>query len=52
MGMTRKFLSTMTLGWIDFRSDKERIARSTRKTAKEARKQRKYIQKHGYGSGM
>lgn len=32
MGLTRKFLSVSTLGIIDFRSDKERVARSARLT--------------------
>ena len=32
MGMTRKLLSLGTLGLIDYRSDKERIARNTRRT--------------------
>lgn len=31
MGLIRKMISTSTLGAVDFRSDKERIARSTRK---------------------
>lgn len=47
VGVTRKTLSLMTLGLIDFRSDKERIARSTRKTSKEAKKQRKVLQQQG-----
>lgn len=34
MGVTRKLASTSTLGLIDFRSDKERIARNTKKTYK------------------
>ena len=32
MGMTRKLMSVSTVGLIDFRSDKERIARYTRQT--------------------
>ena len=32
MGMTRKLLSLGTLGLIDYRSDKELIARNTRRT--------------------
>jgi hypothetical protein len=43
MGMTRKALSFTTFGLIDYRSDKERIARSTRKAAKQARKQTKLM---------
>jgi hypothetical protein len=39
MGVTRKMISLCTFGLVDFRSDKERIARSTRHTAKEARRQ-------------
>lgn len=35
----RKTASVLTVGLIDFRSDKERIARSSKKTAKEAEKQ-------------
>ncbi len=38
MGVTRKLLSTVSGGLVDFRSDKERIAR---KTAKGARAQKK-----------
>lgn len=45
MGITRKFLSAITFGFIDFRSDKERIARSSRKTAKQAKKQTKIMRK-------
>jgi hypothetical protein len=43
MGITRKFLSVSTLGLIDWRSDKERIARSTRRTDKGIRAQNKLI---------
>ncbi|MGL5909417.1 MAG: hypothetical protein ACRCZP_05405 [Phycicoccus sp.] len=39
MGITRKSLSILTLGAIDFRSDKERIALYARQTRNEARKQ-------------
>lgn len=39
MGLIRKLTSVSTLGVIDFRSDKERIARSTRKTSAEAKQQ-------------
>ncbi|MGH3783586.1 MAG: SHOCT domain-containing protein [Pseudonocardiaceae bacterium] len=34
MGLIRKSLSLSTAGMVDFRSDKERIARSTRITAR------------------
>jgi len=38
MGVTRKLLSLSTYGLIDFRSDKERIARSARKSSKVQQK--------------
>lgn len=41
MGMTRKLLSTCTGGLIDFRSDRERVARSARKTLRETRRLRR-----------
>lgn len=44
MGMIRKTASVLTFGLIDFRSDKERIARSTKKTATEATKQTELMQ--------
>ena len=34
MGITRKILSASSAGLVDFRSDKERIARNTKKTYK------------------
>ncbi|MGL5912020.1 MAG: hypothetical protein ACRCZP_18595 [Phycicoccus sp.] len=37
--MTRKTLSIFTFGLVDFWSDKERIARYTKQTRNEARKQ-------------
>ena len=43
MGVTRKMLSISTLGLIDFRSDKERIARSARLTKRAAKKQNKLL---------
>jgi hypothetical protein len=43
MGMTRKLLSTCTGGIIDFRSDKERTARSARLTHHEARRMRRAV---------
>ncbi len=45
MGMLRKMLSVPTAGLIDFRSDKERIARTSRKTSKQAKAQTKIMQK-------
>lgn len=39
MGLTRKMLSVGTLGAIDLRSDKERIARNTKRTYKEIKAQ-------------
>lgn len=44
MGVIRKTMSISTVGIIDFRSDKERIARSTRKTSKAAKEQTKLLQ--------
>ena len=44
MGVFRKLTSVSTLGMVDYRSDKERIARSTRKTSKEARQQTELMQ--------
>lgn len=41
MGMTRKIASIMTFGLIDFRSDKERTARYTKKSYKLAKKEAK-----------
>ena len=38
MGLTRKLASVSTLGAVDFRSDKERIARYTKASAKTARR--------------
>lgn len=43
MGVTRKLLSTCSAGLVDFRSDKERIARSTRQTAHGVRRQNRMI---------
>lgn len=43
MGITRKTLSVCTFGLIDFRSDKERMARSGRQAAKEAKEQTKIM---------
>jgi hypothetical protein len=41
MGLIRKSMSLSTLGLVDFRSDKERIARSSRRTDKAVRAQTK-----------
>jgi hypothetical protein len=45
MGLIRKALSVCAVGVIDFRSDKERIARSTRRTAAEVAKQTRIMRK-------
>lgn len=41
MGLFRKMTSFSTMGLVDFRSDKERIAKYTRQTRNAARKQAK-----------
>jgi hypothetical protein len=43
MGVTRKVLSASTVGLIDWKSDKERVAASARKTKKQAKKQMKLL---------
>ncbi|MFE6747409.1 hypothetical protein ACFVGM_16260 [Kitasatospora purpeofusca] len=43
MGVFRKATSLMTIGLVDFRSDKERIARNTKRTVKELKKQTKLM---------
>lgn len=43
VGVTRKTLSMLSFGLIDFRSDKERIARSTRKVDKGVREQNRLL---------
>lgn len=43
MGLIRKVASISTAGMIDFKSDKERIASSSRKGASAAKKQNKLI---------
>ena len=43
MGLTRKIMSVSTMGAVDFRSDKERIARKTAKGARAAKKGNKLI---------
>jgi hypothetical protein len=51
MGMTRKTMSLLTLGLIDFRSDKERAAaygrgtkKAAKKSAREAKRQRELLE--------
>jgi len=39
MGLFRKVSSLSTIGLVDFRSDKERTAANTKRSAREARKQ-------------
>lgn len=51
MGITRKALSVMTVGAIDFRSDKERTAAYTRATRDQARKQTKIMQRESRSRG-
>lgn len=43
MGIARKLLSASTLGAVDYRSDKERTARSTRRMDKGIRKQNRLL---------
>ncbi len=43
MGATRKSLSILTFGLIDFWSDKERIARNTKRVGREAATQTKIM---------
>lgn len=43
MGLFRKMTSVTTMGAVDFRSDKERIARNSKKTAKELKDQNKLL---------
>jgi hypothetical protein len=45
VGFTRKMLSVSTMGLIDFRSDKERMARSARLTKQVTRKQNRLVKK-------
>lgn len=45
MGVTRKFLSAMSVGLVDWKSDKERIAANTRKQVKATKAQTKVIKK-------
>jgi hypothetical protein len=43
MGLLRKSLSLSTVGLIDYKSDKERIAASTRKNKNATRKTNKLL---------
>ena len=43
MGLFRKMTSAATLGAVDFKSDKERIATNTKKNAKATKEQNKLI---------
>lgn len=43
VGVTRKLLSTCSAGLVDFRSDKERVARSARKTLHATRRQNRLL---------
>lgn len=45
MGIFRKATSVTTLGLVDFRSDKERVARSTRLTKQAVKDQNKLLKK-------
>lgn len=45
MGLIRKSLSVSTMGIIDFRSDKERIARSTRLIKRATKKQTRVMKR-------
>lgn len=43
MGFLRKTMSISSFGLIDYYSDKERTARNTKATAKQARKQTRIL---------
>ena len=45
MGMTRKFLSLSSHGLIDYRSDKERTARSARLSKRAMKKNNRLMKK-------
>lgn len=47
MGMTRKLLSICSAGLIDYRSDRERIARSSRHTAHALDRQNRLLRQQG-----
>lgn len=44
MGLFRKITSVSTLGAVDFKSDKERAAKNTKRTAVEAKKQTRLLE--------
>ena len=44
MGVIRKTMSMSTLGLVDWKSDKERIAASTRKTKKAVKKNNRLLE--------
>ncbi|MGU3438168.1 hypothetical protein ACNHUS_34810 [Actinomycetes bacterium M1A6_2h] len=46
MGIFRKVTSVSTAGLVDLRSDKERIARSARKSSNEVKKQTKLMREN------
>ncbi|WJN63301.1 hypothetical protein [Streptomyces phage phiScoe54] len=43
MGVTRKVMSASTFGLVDWKSDKERMAASARKTKRAAKKTNKLL---------
>ncbi|WLW38598.1 hypothetical protein [Streptomyces phage Verabelle] len=43
MGVTRKTMSAMSLGLVDWKSDKERIATSSRRAKNAAKKTNKLL---------
>ncbi|GAA3052347.1 hypothetical protein [Actinokineospora globicatena] len=43
MGLFRKITSISTAGMVDFRSDKERIARNTKLNGKQLKRQNKLL---------
>lgn len=45
MGMIRKAVSVSSLGLVDYYSDKERTARNTKATARQARKQTRIMRR-------
>lgn len=45
MGLTRKLMSASSLGAVDFRSDKERVARSARLSSKALKEQNRLLKR-------
>jgi hypothetical protein len=43
VGITRKFMSVLSMGVIDFQSDKERMARSARLNKRATKRQNRLI---------